>query len=288
VCECRTKYRCTHLPNLHCTDPPAGVFEDGERIWNVYPVKGTPEQDNPVRMLESELPAAFREDLTFLKTDFQRLLDMGYGPGGAMTSAYAERPPHWKLPRKTALVGSRRPVSQISVIGPVVPPHSGSNEFAMSESDGVGRRASDQSAASLPPLKFHDPEYNCVPYSLFNLVPLSDEEREHILAELGVGRGKRCDVKHLQQRRKKGCGWSVENLRRPKIETLGALYAYTLTKQARRGKFMVMFGTHAVGIDVKRGCVFDPAVTNALPLTLASLVACGMGGAELDVWMVLG
>ena len=95
-------------------------------------------------------------------------------------------------------------------------------------------------------------------------------------------------MKHLLHRRKRGCGWSVENLRRPKIVTPSALYAYTQTKQARRGKFMVMFGTHAVGIDVKRGCVFDPAVTNALPLTLASLVACGMSEDELNVWVVLG
>jgi len=70
--------------------------------------------------------------------------------------------------------------------------------------------------------------------------------------------------------------------------TPSALYAYTQTKQARRGKFMVMFGTHAVGIDVKRGCVFDPAETHALPLTLyiASVVACGMDDYELDVWWV--
>jgi hypothetical protein len=51
---------------------------------------------------------------------------------------------------------------------------------------------------------------------------------------------------------------------------------------------MVVFGTHAVGIDVNRGCVFDPAETSALPLTLATLVACGMGDDELDVWIVLG
>ena len=145
----------------------------------------------------------------------------------------------------------------------------------------------DQPAASLPPLQFHDPAHYCVPYSLFNLVPLSDEEREHILTDLGAGRGKRCDVKQLKQRREKGCGWSVVNLKRPKIVTPSALYAYTQTKQARRRKFMVVYGTHAVGIDVKRGCVFDPAVTNALPLTLASLVACGMGEDELDVWVVL-
>jgi len=155
--------------------------------------------------------------------------------------------------------------------------------FAMSESVGVRL---DQPDTTLPLLQFHDLKHYCVPYSLFNLVPLSEEEREHILTDLGGGF--RCDVKHLKHLRKKGCGWSVENLRRPKIVTPGALYAYTQTKQARSRKFMVMFGTHAVGIDVKRGCVFDPAETRALPLTLASLVACGMGDDELDVLTVLG
>jgi len=307
----------------------------GERIWNVYGVKGSWEQDHPVRRLESELPAALREDLTFLKADFQRLLDMGYDPHYA-TSAYMRRPAYRQLPRKTAMGGSRRvPLPQAFDTNPVVPPHSGSSLFAMSESVelvldqpaaslprktvmGGSRRVPlpqafdtnpvvppqsgsslfamsepvgmvlDQPAASLPPLQFHDPAHYCVPYSLFNLVPLSDEEREHILTDLGAGRGKRCDVKQLKQRREKGCGWSVVNLKRPKIVTPSALYAYTQTKQARRRKFMVVYGTHAVGIDVKRGCVFDPAVTNALPLTLASLVACGMGEDELDVWVVLG
>ena len=155
-------------------------------------------------------------------------------------------------------------------------------------SESIGGVGLDKPAASLPPLQFRDLTHYCVPYSLFNLVPLSHEEREHILTNLGAGSGKYCDVKHLQRRRRKGCGWSLENLKRPKIVTLDALCAYTQTKQARRAKLMVMFGTHAVGIYVKRGCVFDPAVTNALPLTLASLVACGMSEDELNVWVVLG
>ena len=259
---------------------------NGERIWNVYGVKGSREQDTAIRMLESELPAAFREDLTFLKADFQRLIDMGYDPRDA-TSDYMRRPANKKLPRKTAMVGSRRRLAspQVFVTEHVAPPHSGSILFAMSESVGVRL---DQPAAALPPLQFHDLTDYCVPYCLFNLVPLSDEAREHIMTGLGAFSGKRCDVEHLLYRRKKDCGWSVENLRRPKIATMGALYAYTQTKQARRRKFMVMFGTHAVGIDVKRGYVFDPAETHALPLTLASLVACGMGEDELDVWVVLG
>jgi hypothetical protein len=168
-------------------------------------------------MLESELPAALREDLAFLETEFQRLLDMGYDPFGA-TRAYMRLPANKKLPRKTALVGNRRrPAPQALVIGPVVPPYGGSSLFAMSGS--VGVRLDQPAASLLPPLQFHDRAYYCVPYSLFNLVPLSEEEREHILADLGGDRGKRCDVKHLQRRRKKGCGWSVENLRRQDCDT---------------------------------------------------------------------
>ena len=170
--------------------------------------------------MESELPAALREDLTFLKAEFQRLLDMGYDPRGA-TSEYMSRPANKKLPRKTALFGSRRrPASQAFVIDPDVPLHGGSILFAMSESVGVRL---DQPDTTLPLLQFHDLKHYCVPYSLFNLVPLSEEEREHILTDLGGGF--RCDVKHLKHLRKKGCGWSVENLRRPKIVTPGALYA---------------------------------------------------------------